>query len=167
MDKQENKTEFTPSEALEFLDGVSKNSFYDDMNNGIVSYVERDWGKRKRRYIQGSELVRVYGSKFNFLNNNPCLNDHPEKQSTTTQNDKEKQDEIALLRQKIEFLEEKIEDRESQLTESKERENKLQDRLDKLTDTLSKQTLILEDMRQKPSEKPVEKRKGFFGRLVS
>lgn len=58
------KAEYTPTEALKCLDGIYKNAFYKDMENGRVSYDERPWGKKKRRYIQGAELARAYQDKF-------------------------------------------------------------------------------------------------------
>ena len=69
-----------------------------------------------------------------------------------------------LLRQKLTFLEEKLADKEGQLVEAKEREEKLQARLDGLTDTVSKQALMLEDLRQKPPEKPVGRFRWFWDR---
>jgi len=162
-----NKHDFTPTEALELLEGISKNTLYNDMNNGKLSYEERDWGNKKRRYIQGAELARVYGKSFTPQR----LNKTYQKQDSTLPNESKIPVETQLLNQKLEFMNTQIEILQRQITEANEREKKaeqretsLQTRIDKLTDALSKQTLLLEDMRQK-SDKPkkAEPRKKFLG----
>ena len=78
-----NKTKYSPTEALKYLDSISKNALYDAMNNGRISYTEEPWGKRKRRVIDGSELARYYKGSFKPQNDNGSTHSNDPKQPQT------------------------------------------------------------------------------------
>lgn len=59
------KTKFTPTEAMRAVDGLHRRRFYEMMNNGEISYESQGPEGKKRRIIDASELVRVFGSAFN------------------------------------------------------------------------------------------------------
>ena len=148
----ENKTKYTPTEALKLLRDVSKNSLYNDMNNGVITYTTEKWGKKERRYIDGSELTRAYGEKF-FPSGQPETSaknktGQPEtlqKQSKSSSENNLMQDVVEILREELEKKDKIIED--------------LSKKLDNAYDTVNRQTLLIEDKRE---NKPVERKKGFW-----
>lgn len=129
----ENKTEYTPTEALKCLDGISKNALYNDMK-GNLSFTEKDWGKRKQRIIQGAELARVYGDKFKPLNNTGTTQENETGQPKTTQQDKKTahvnntlQVEVEVLREKVKFRDQTISDKDELITDLKQERDEWKD----------------------------------------
>ncbi len=167
------KQRYTVSEATEFLGFKSRSTINKRTTvhgNDAISYEMDDQGNK---VISILELERVFPDKYKEAikkHMNTKAEYSTKIQSSTsknTNNTNALDTQIQMLREQIEYerLERERERNEAKerLQEALERENKLQDRLEKLTDTLSKQTLMLEDMRQKPPQKP----KGFFSRFVS
>lgn len=140
----------------------SPSTIHKALKNGKLSYISKDETGYK---IDPAELYRVFpkNSKENSKKENDRINTNTHSNSGNTQKEAL---EIKLLLQELEHEKEKNKLLSEQLRKTENREENLRLSNEKLTDTLSKQTLMLEDMRQKPSQKPVEKRKGFFGRLV-
>ena len=58
------KTKFTPTEAIRAVEGLHRRRFYEMMNNGEISYESQGPEGKKRRIIDASELVRVFGGAF-------------------------------------------------------------------------------------------------------
>ena len=61
---EEQKTKFTPTEAIRAVDGLHRRRFYEMMKNGEISYESQGPEGKKRRLIDGSELARVFGDAF-------------------------------------------------------------------------------------------------------
>ena len=59
-----NKTKFTPTEVIRAVEGLHRRRFYEMMSNGEISYESEGPEGKKRRIIDASELVRVFGSAF-------------------------------------------------------------------------------------------------------
>lgn len=152
-----NKTEYTPSEALQCLDDVSRNAFYNDMQSGNISYEKKQWGKKERRFIAGAELARFYAGKFHPERLEGMLQDIPEKQPATLQDDIKTRLENNSLQPVVDILKEQLKNRDSLIED-------LSGKLDKAYDTIHRQTLLLTDNRP---EKPIERRKRFFDTLLS
>lgn len=140
-----NKTKYSPTDALKLLEGVSKNSLYDDMKNGNISYTEEPWGKRKRRIIDGAELTRYYGDKFNPANIQRSTQSNNLKQPQTRLNGTETTLKIKLLEQDNNNLNERLEEAQKERDDWKKQA----------------QTLLL-----RPPESQ-NKQKGFFSKLFS
>lgn len=109
-----NKTKYSPTEALKHLESISKNSLYDAMNNGNISYTEEPWGKRKRRIIDGSELARYYKESFKPQNDNGSTHSNNLKQPQTRINDTGTTLNTDILEQKIAHLNERLEEVQQQ-----------------------------------------------------
>ncbi len=123
---------YTPTEALKLLNGITRKRLYEMMKNGYISYSQEE----KKRYIDGSELARVFGDKFRPIENKKTFQKEEMKQSETQETTTENR----LLQQKIEFLQERISD--------KERENeKLWERLKTETEERQRLVMVLTDMR--------------------
>ena len=168
----ETKTKFTAAEALRTLKNVSKKRLYEMMNDGSLSYENQEYGKKKRRILDGSELSRVFGSDFQpdklleektetFETVSETAKKPIETQETTFEN--------KLLKQEIQFLREKIQDRERLLSEAKEREKDLSQKLD---NAVQERIHLLEDQREKEqklqdalesSQRHVERPKKILG----
>lgn len=143
-----NKTKYSPTEALKYLDSISKNALYDAMNNGSISYTEEPWGKRKRRIIDGSELARYYKELFKPQNDNGSTHPNNLKQSQTRINDTGTTLNTNILEQKIAHLNERLEEVQQQ-----------RDSWEKQA-----QTLLLQS--STGSEQAiVEKKQSFFSRI--
>lgn len=69
------KNKYRPTEAYKCLDGISKKRLDEMMDNGEISYTTEDWGAGQRRIIEGSELARVFGDKFNPSETNEMNSD--------------------------------------------------------------------------------------------
>lgn len=173
----ENKAVYTPSEALKYLHDVSKNALYEDMNNGVLSYSTEPWGKKTRRLIQGVELARVYGEKFNPANNIETSSENESGQHETSQETQKTSNETNVLQVEVEVLRERLKDKEAiiadkdKLLEKAEmREKDLSNKLDNMQKNLERQTYLLEDTRnrtgEEASQKPIETRKGFWATLL-
>ena len=74
---------------------------------------------------------------------------------------------VLELELKLQSSEEKVSSLQKQLEKTEGREERLRLSHEKLTDTIGKQTLLISDMSAKAPERATEKKKGFFGRLVS
>ena len=149
---------YSPTEALKLLDGVTRKRLYEMMKNGELSYTTED----NKRFLDASELVRVFESKFKPEETKEIFQDTNEKQNETL----EIHIENRLLKQQLEDLHKRLSDKERETLKLWDNLDKEAEERRKLTDTLSKQTLMIEDMRQKSPQKPVEKQKGFFRRLI-
>lgn len=158
----QNKAEYSPSEALEHLEGVSKNALYNDMNNGVLSYTDKKWGKKTRRIIQGAELVRVYQNKFKIQNNIETSQENTIKRPDTLQENTKTSYENKILQQEIDLLKQQLESKSDLLEEVKKSRDDLSMKLDKAQETLQSQTFLLEH-HQKSTQKPVEPPKRFLG----
>lgn len=135
----ENKTEYTPTEALECLENISRNSLYKDMKDGSISYETRPWGKRKQRFIQGSELARFYGSAFKPENENGSTQENETGQPVTTPQDKKTTQENNTLQVEVKVLRERINDKDQiieDLKNDKEDLKKERDSWQKQAETL-------------------------------
>ncbi|MEN9599388.1 MAG: hypothetical protein RL596_1707 [Bacteroidota bacterium] len=150
---------YSPTEALKLLDGITRKRLYEMMKNGELSYTSEN----NKRFLDASELARVFNEKFRPQETKEILLDTEKKQNDTF----EIHIENRLLKQQIEELQKRISDKDRENERLWENLDKEAEERRKLTDTLSKQTLMLEDMRMKQPEKLAERRKGFFARLVS
>lgn len=140
----------------------SPSTIHKALKSGKLSYVSKDETGYK---IDPSELYRVFPKNGTKNSNKENGRTNSNTQSNSENTEKESL-EIKLLLQELEHEREKNRLLSEQLRKTENREDSLRISHEKLTDTLGKQTLMLEDMRHKAPEKPVEKRKGFFGRLV-
>lgn len=154
-----NNSKFTPSQAIRAIDNMTRKRFYEMLNDGRISYTNEKWGKKERRIIDGSELVRVFGSDFQIKETTETKNSDNLKQKETTEIGVENR----LLQQKVSFLDEKIQSQDKLLGDATEREKNLLDKLDKAQSTIDRQTNLLEDLRNKPLQTPTEKPKRFLG----
>lgn len=148
-------TQYTATEALKCLSGVTKKRLYEMMKDGEISYSEKRWGKTTRRVIDASELVRVFSEDFEPVGTLETKNTNNFLQGTPPQTTNENR-----------FLQQEINALKEQLHEKKEENEKLWQQLDKSQDTLKAQTMLLQDMREKRPEKPVEIKKSFWGTLI-
>lgn len=153
VQKKQNETlpetmKYTPTQALKLLDGVTRKKLYAMMKNSAISYETEN----NRRYIDGSELARVFGSNFRPEGKQKTFSEPEKKQSETVETLVENR----LLQQKVEALEQRLADRE------KENE-KLWERFNLESEERRKLTMLLTDMRQNPTETPAEAPKRFLG----
>lgn len=148
-------SKYTPTEVVKHVKDLSKPTLYRMMENGEISYE----GKDRKRLIDASEVIRVFGDKFNP--------ESPQKTSDTSHNAKELHNDtlhnVSLLSYKISVLEEKLEqtaqerERErdnlkQQLRDAKERESELLDIVKKEQERggrIEKQLLIYQEQPQK------------------
>jgi DNA-binding transcriptional MerR regulator len=72
-------------------------------------------------------------------------------------------DDTPLLQQKIEFLEKQIQDQNQTIKNLEDDKEDYKNRLDKSQEIIKQQTILISDMREKPPQKPAEKRKWFLG----
>lgn len=149
-----NKANYTPTQALECLQGISKNAFYNDMKNGALSYHEEPWGKKTRRYIEGAELARVYGKKFKPQRLDETLQDVPQKQDATLQQNIKTPPENTNLQVEVDFLKE-------QLTDKKQTIDDLRKDRDEWKEQAKRLALTYQPNAQ-ATEKPAEGKESFL-----
>lgn len=142
-----NKSIYTPSEAIRAVKGVTRKRLYEMMNNGDISYSKEEWGKKKRRVIDASELARVFPDSFKVGETTETKGNDNKKQPETTETGIENK----LLEQKVEFLSQRLDDKEKQIQEKTELVSNLSSKLDKAQETIERQTYLIEDQR-KPEE---------------
>jgi hypothetical protein len=134
---------FTLNEAAKQT-GKSKSTISKYLKEGKISYIEKNENGYK---LDPAEVFRVFARIEHKIGVN-------EQTRTTGEHIEHK-----VLEKEIELLRERLAD--------KEQENiKLWQRLDEESAERRKLTMILADMREKPPEKPVERRKGFFATLI-
>ncbi|MCK4946593.1 MAG: hypothetical protein KAS59_10075 [Alphaproteobacteria bacterium] len=154
-----NNSKYTPSQAIRAIKGMTRKRFYEMLKNGEISYTKEKWGKKERHIVDGSELARVFSSDFKIKETTETEKRDNLKQKETTETNIENK----LLQQKVSFLDEKIQSQNKLLSEATEREKNLLDKLDKTQSTIDRQTNLIEDLRDKPPKKLVEKPKRFLG----
>ena len=147
----ENKSKYTPSEAIRAIEGMTRKRLYEMMKSGDISFDTEKWGNKKRRIIDGSELARVFPHSFKFNETTETKKSDRKKQSETTKIDIENK----LLEQKVQFLSEKIEDREKQIKEKAEYIDNISNKLDKAQETIERQTFLIEDQRKTDEGKDI------------
>ena len=128
--------------------GKSKGTISKYIKSGKLSYVSKDETGYK---IDPSELFRVFPKQTQETDTNEQL-ETLEKHIETSSEHKALEREIELLRERLNDKDDVIKD--------------LRNRLDTETEERRKLTLMLTDDRPKSPEKPLEKQKGFFRRLV-
>jgi septal ring factor EnvC (AmiA/AmiB activator) len=151
--------QYTPTDALRLLAGVTRKRLYEAMKNGELSYVIKDKG----RLIDASELARVFGDKFTIQETQENISKVSQETKRNTQETLETQFENRLLQQQINDLEKRLLDKENEnkkLWENLERE--AQER-NKLLDTLNKQALLLTDQRERQPDPVQTVRKKILG----
>ena len=136
--------EYTPTEALKVLEGITRKRLYEMMKNGDLSYINAN----SKRKIDSSELVRVFGKKFKFDENKETENSISKKQNNTLETDIENR----LLQQKVDAL-------KQQLFDKKEENRRL---WEKLEDETRERKNITQMLLTAP-QKPPETRKKFLG----
>ena len=135
--------------------GKSKPTLSRAIKSGKLSYAAKENNSYK---IDPSELFRVFPRR----NTSETEQNGNMKQSVTPNVTHE----IAMLQKDLEHLKEKLGSTETQLKKAEEREQDLLSKLDNSQATIDRQTLLLSDMRDKATEKPVERQKGFWYRLL-
>lgn len=170
---------YTISEATKFLGFSSRstiNSRTKSNGNNSLSYDIDDNGNK---IILASELERVFPDKYkaalNQINNteNALYKNTENVQQNTdenTENTRHLEAKVAMLTEQLEYErnERRREREEAEKREQKAefREKDLSGKLDKAQLTIERQTYLLQDMREKPPQKPVEVRKGFWATLL-
>lgn len=145
-----NNTKYTPTEALECLQNISKNTFYNDMKNGSISYIKEPWGKKTRRYVEGSELARFYGESF-VPQRLPSTSQNIETgRPTTLQENIKTYPENNILQTEVKFLKEQLEDKKQIITDLRDERNDWKKQA---------QTLLLQSPSSKTEETPLEQQK--------
>ncbi len=139
---------YTISDTLNVVEGLSRTSLYRMIENGDIA-VE---GQKRKRRIDASELIRVFGDKFNPDGIKQTSHNVPMEQNGTIEEDFIKR-ENKLLKEQIDALRKDF-DRER--TESREREQDHKKREEKLLGIINNQTLLLTDQSKK-------KKKGILG----
>lgn len=150
----EKTTKYTASEAIEAVEGMTRNRFYEMIERGNISYDTEPWGKKERKIFDASELARVFGGKFKI--------DNPRQTTETNNQDNSKQHkttetilENKLLEQENKFLLEQVSGQKQQLHELRTERDNWKEQADKLTETVTRQTYLLEHHTKQP-EKPLE-----------
>lgn len=140
----------SPSDVLRMVEGLHRKKLYEMMKDGLVSFSLED-GKR---FIDSSELVRVFGDSFK-----PDGILETSKESKNKHNETEKTHlEKILFQQKIEALQERLTDKDEQIRD-------LRKRLDAESEERRKLTLLLMHSPE-ASKKPVEASQGFWARVT-
>lgn len=137
--------------------GWNKSTLSKAIKSGRLPVKER---KGNQYFIDPIDLEREFPQKAKIV-------------ESTNNNQQNKQLETEATNQKIKELELKLEHANERLKEQsdilqRERESHAETKAEKLKliDTLQSQTLLLSDMRDKATEKPVEQQVGFWGRLL-
>jgi len=144
----ENKSVYTPSEAIRAVKGVTRKRLYEMMNNGDISYSNEEWGNKKRRVIDASELTRVFPNKFKINETTKTTGNNTKKHIETTKTSIENK----LLEQEVKFLSQRLEDKETQIREKTELIDNLSNKLDKAQNTVERQTYLIEDHTKEQSK---------------
>jgi predicted site-specific integrase-resolvase len=124
--------------------GKSKATISKYIKNGKLSVASKEDGSYQ---IDPSELFRV----FPIDKQQTGINERSQTPKETPVN--------STLQREIELLRERLTDKDGVI-------NDLRQRLNEESAERRKLTMILSDMREKPPEKPPEKRKGFFATLI-
>lgn len=123
-------TKLSPTEVVKQVKDLSKPTLYRMMENGEISYE----GKDRKRLIDVSEVIRVFGDKFN-PESSKKIND-------TSQDVKlihnDTSDNVSLLHYKISVLEEKLE------TTAQERERERNTLKQQLRDAQSRESELMD-----------------------
>ena len=146
-----NKTKYTPTEAINAIDGMHRKRFYDMMKHGEITYKEDDSPGKKGRLIDGAELARVFGEKFKISETPETPNGNTSKHFETPGNTNgntglgiEDQVELEVSREKITMLETKINEQVNLIDDLKNDKKDLSNKLGKAQETLHNQTKLLE-----------------------
>ena len=94
-----NNSKLTPSEAIRAINGMTRKRFYEMLGSGEITYTTEKWGKKDRRIIDASELVRVFGSDFQIKETTETEKSDNKKQNDTTETTLENK----LLERKVEL----------------------------------------------------------------
>ena len=146
-----NKTKYTPTEAINAIEGMHRKRFYEMMKNGDITFEEDDSPGKKGRLIDASELVRVFGENFK-IDETPETPDgntlkHFETPGNTNGNTGlgiQDQVKLEVSREKISMLETKIDEQGYLIDDLKNDKADLSKKLDKAQETLNNQTKLLE-----------------------
>jgi hypothetical protein len=114
------KTKYTPTEVLRVVDGLHRRRFYEMMKNGEISYESQGPEGKKRRIIDASELVRVFGSAFKPHGTHGTENEKTSKHSETLQEHVENnplQTEIHVLQERIKAKDEMLSQKDEMILE--------------------------------------------------
>jgi hypothetical protein len=122
----------TPTESLNCLHNISRKKLYEMMQNGSLSYIVRD----KKRLIETSELIRIFGSDFTMTETNLKQNETLETELSATK--------YAQINAELSAAKQLI-------TELKIDKEDYKIRLDKAQNIIEQQLLLLNDLREKTS----------------
>ena len=147
-----NTMKYNPTEALKLLNGVTRKRLYEMMKNGDISYKNEN----NKRLIDGSELARIFGDKFQ---------PNTENKKTFFDTEKKQNDTLETLLENTRLSAE-LDAAKKTIEELKADKDDYKDRLDKSQATIEKQVMVISDLRQKTPEKPLEHRKGFLATLL-
>ena len=143
----ETKTKFTPSEAIASIEGMHRKKFYQMVSDGLISYDTERVGTKLVKRFDGSELIRVFGSKFKIMETRNPLRGRFTKQNETT----EETHRNKLFEQEIRFLNERIAEQTKQL---QEKDYIIQDVRQERDDWKQQAQKLL--LTHKPIETPIE-----------
>ena len=113
------KTKFTPTEAIRAVEGLHRRRFYEMMNNGEISYESQGPEGKKRRIIDASELVRVFGSAFKPEGTRGTENGKKIKQIEHVQNNP-LDTEIHVLQERLKAKDEMLSQKDEMIRELRE-----------------------------------------------
>jgi uncharacterized protein YdcH (DUF465 family) len=142
------KTKYTPTEVIRAIEGLHRRRFYEMMNNGEIAYETQGAEGKKRRIIDASELIRVFGSTFNPEGTHGTEIGKKIKQIEHTQNNP-LDTEIHVLQERLKAKDEILSQKDEMIRELRE---------DRDTWRTQAQTLLLTDGR-------TGSRRGFWNRL--
>lgn len=128
---------YTPTEVLNSIENLTRKRLYEMMKQGDISYEVKNWGKKTRRFIDASELIRVFGDKFFDRNINRNVESVSEKQNDTLGNVETNKNNNDLLDDFLKSKDEKIEDLKQTIIELKKERDDWKDQAKKLLLTSS------------------------------
>ena len=146
--------------------GLTKQGIIKAIREGKISAKKNERGQWE---IEPSELFRVY-QPINKVDTNQVDLVDCSSQEKIELVDSSLHNENLTLKHRIELLEQQLSNKDLLLKEvsearekTEQREKDLSAKLDKAQSTIERQTYLLQDMRDKPSQKPVETTKRFLG----
>lgn len=148
----ENTMKYNPTEALKLLNGVTRKRLYEMMANGDISYKKEN----NKRLIDGSELARIFGDKFQ---------PNTENKKTFFDTEKKQNDTLETLLENTRLSAE-LDAAKKTIEELKADKDDYKARLDKSQATIEKQVMVISDLRPKPPEKPIGRQKGFLATIL-
>ena len=140
---------YTPTETTKLVKNLTRKKLYEMMKEGEISFNSQEWGSKSRRFIDASELIRVFKNRFHPKGIKEPLENVTEKHFGTFHETEENTEKTTVFQEKILIRDEKIENLKETILEIKKDRDNWRDQANKLLLTSPIETNLLKTSKKR------------------